>query len=202
MSITTTAQVFALRQIDAPSPTVVAVCQQIIDVVEAEAETHLRRTFGRTAATDTVTHLVDVWGPSYLPLSRTPVGEITSVTVDGVLLDRTGWSWERSGVVLGAMTAGPHEVEVVYTGGIPEGPVLTAVLGVVQRRSARLLGKVLDAAVGAERSSIEGYDITWIREDWTDEEIKALDRHRRRVAYAPVASGTYGIVGGTATFSL
>lgn len=206
MTLATTAEVFALRQIEDPTPTQVALCQQILDEVEADAALYTRRSLGVVAVTEEKAHHVAQFGPSYVPLSRTPVVAVSSVKVDGAEVyaaASASATWERSGVVLGALPAGVHAVEVSYSGGFAAGlPEVVSVLGVVRRRAARIFGKVADSAVGTDRATLEGYEVSWGDEGFTEGETKILDRVRRRTVSAPVAGGTYGLVARSSTWDL
>lgn len=68
-----------------------------------------------------------------------------------------------------------------YTAGLA-GYALEACRSVVLKRVARAVIRMADDAIGATTISVEGYSATYGDEDFTDKELKAVERWRKRVA--------------------
>lgn len=163
---------------------VVDAASVIIDDVVKRVEDYTALRMGSESVTDTV--LIDA-DTVEVDLARGPVTAISSVTVNGTALAATAYRRERYSVVLvdwyPTISGGQDTLVVAYTGGFAAGGhEYRALQGVIRRRAAMELEKVIDRAVSARRLSVEGYSVDFIPDEWTEGERATLDRHRRRVA--------------------
>lgn len=109
---------------------------------------------------------------------RTPVISIDTVSDGSTTYEAE--SYDR--MVWGA--AGPWSfgtmLLVTYTAGL-EGSALTSCRSVILKRVARAVIRMADDAIGAQNVTVEGYAATYEPDDFTDKELKLMQRWQKRV---------------------
>lgn len=165
------------------------VLPEVIQLVEGEVETEIRRTL--TVQERTETFLMDR-AEDRIRLANSPVVAVSEVKVDGNVVDAETyrvWPW---GLDFYAPFFGtvPLSVEVTYTGGLDvNGRVgMAALRSICAYRIARILGVNDAVAVAAdptivESISVEGYSVSYRPEAagraWTEGEQRTLSAFRR-----------------------
>lgn len=151
-----------------------AVEDVLIPFHSAELESILNRPILPVAFTDEPVSVVN----SKAIFRHTPVISIASLS-DGSTAyvvgsyDPKPWGAEGSwsdGTVLTA----------TYTAGLA-GYALDACRSIILKRVARAVIRMADDAIGATTITVEGYSATYAEEDFTDKELKAVERWRKRV---------------------
>jgi hypothetical protein len=166
------------------TPTEASAASFILGWVNAELEAHLERSIEEADHVETISVLdPDPTAPLYMALTYTPIKTVTSLTIDGTAMATGDYMVDRSGIVLysrGYVAARNRTLVVAYRAGLGE-PARTQLAGCVARRAMRLLQKRSDDAIGSQTANVEGYDVTFLGEGWTDEEQKIVSRWRRSV---------------------
>jgi len=168
--------------------------QSLLTLITDEMEAYLGRTIEEASFTDTRWLYTRGAPRSYVPLTRTPVVSIESVTVDGTALDADQWSIERSGVELitvnfpEPLTGNPPQAVIAYAAGLGE-PAQSQLKQTILNRVARLMQRARDDVFGGRDVSVEGYRVMWQADEWLDRELRVADRWKRRmVARTPAAN--------------
>lgn len=132
-----------------------------------------------------------------LALSATPIASVTSLTIDGVAIDPSAFSYEPGGLlafsqldfgpggvplVTDYTTLGTKKVDVVYVAGIADPAKARPAKSAIVARACRVLNMANDDALGTKRLTVEGYGVDWVDDGFTEAEMKACSRLRRRVA--------------------
>lgn len=162
--------------------------QDAAEAMSADFQTELESHLGRPLEPVTVTeerYLPD--GYTDLALRQTPVVSITSVHSGSALIDPGGYDLTANGVIFTAgfprdVLSAPTEafLTIVYTAGMD--PVRAApAKSVITSRVVRALNRRRDEAEGASALGVEDYKAAYEEEGFTDKELKAVSRLRRRV---------------------
>lgn len=131
---------------------------------------------GTDIAAATHTDTIDGTGAPTVTLPQWPVTAVTSVTVDGDLLDDDGWSWSDAGVLERTGGCWPDKrraVVVVYDAGFD--PVPDGVKLVVLKATARMLAN----PYGLQSWNGEGESAQFGPDDLHDREVAAAVRAMR-----------------------
>lgn len=162
------------------------VAETQIAVYQAELESILHRSVEPGEKTE------DVQVPSghaEIVLMGAPVTSITSVHLDGDAMNVSLFEVLPRGIGYRAGYATPVNslgvFTVVYEGGLPASKTVTAKNAVVAR-TARFLNKRRDDALSAESVSSEGYSVKYEADAFSESELRACSRLKRRVISAPV----------------
>lgn len=131
---------------------------------------------------ETVT--LDGSGSPVVLLPEIPVVEVASVTLDGDVLDASGYTWDAEGILRagGSWPSPPRTLEVIYSHGYPEIP--EAIRSVVLKLAARIYtsGEAVAAvAAGIRSESVGSYSVTYADRSGAsleDADRAALDRYR------------------------
>lgn len=168
----------------------VTAASALVEQVTSELELHLGRRIRVESHTETLPVYPD---RRFLELSHTPVVSVTSVMVDGEAWPAGTWISERSGLhllssaaIAVSSNADTPLATVVYEAGLGDEADLSCrrvVLGAVGRIVLKRRGDEL----GLESISVEGYSSTWMSEGFTEEELRRVDRWRRRIVSAKPA---------------
>lgn len=161
--------------------------QEIIDEVEADLATYLRRSL---TVEDHVENLTanDVRRDRTLLLEHTPVVTVTSVLLDGTALvvdDEYAvepWGLARLSVWPTSMLVAASPLVVTYTAGLD--PASTpGVTSKIKQVAARTFARdVLDDSIGVKNKSVEGASTSYEGAGWSDAELRSLKRYKRRLA--------------------
>lgn len=169
-------------------------CTVLIGDFQAELESILGRPLEQRTVTETRWLDLASWD---IPLSATPVISVTSLTIDGTLIDPSAFSYEPGGLlafsqldfgpggvplVTDVTTLGMKKVDVVYVAGISDPAKARPAKSAIVARVCRVLNMANDDAHGTKRLTVEGYGVDWVDDGFTEAEMKAVGRLRRRVA--------------------
>lgn len=162
--------------------------QDAADAMAADFQAELESYLGRTLEAVVTTEERFLPDQSYqLALVNTPVIAITSVTVAGTPIDATAYAREQGGIIF--LTEFPRDilkatgattVVVVYTAGLSPTRAAPA-KSIITARTVRALNRRRDEAEGASSLGVEDYKAAYEAEGFTDAELKAVSRLRRRV---------------------
>lgn len=169
-------------------------CMAIIGDFQSELETMLGRPLEQRTITESRWLDLATWD---LALSATPIASVTSLSIDGVMIDPSAFSYEPGGIlafsqldfgpggvplVTDYTTLGTKKVDVVYVAGISDPAKARPAKSAVVARACRVLNMTNDDALGTKALNVEGYGVTWVDDGFTEAEMKAVRRLRRRVA--------------------
>lgn len=147
----------------------VTAASAIIDGIEADLRTYVRRPIVETSFVDQV---VTIRRDGGVLLTNTPVKEVTAFSVDGEAIDLdeyevTAWGFHVRWPFMASPLISPRPVVLVsYVGGLP-GNDATSDFGrqaraVIKRAAARDIAQVvIEKAPGVARFNVEGTDISF-----------------------------------------
>lgn len=161
-----------------------AAAEAMIDDFQAELESILGRPMEPTDVVET--RFLPV-GWFELSLRQTPIISIASITIDGNALDASAWSRIPNGINFrttgptNALMPSPELVIVVsYRAGL-DAPKNAPAKSIITSRVVRALNSRADESEGATSVAVEDYKIAYVDDGFTEAEMRAVSRLRRRV---------------------